>query len=122
MEALNKHRVKVPGLFQGLTNSDKLKGFLGPQETGPVEQNNGLNIAEAFQQILAQEQTKQQGLLGLLSAPKQSAISQGVQGEIRGQGLGNPATSGLNQYYNNQVQNQNNQARLKQARRANINT
>lgn len=56
---------------------------------------------QLMQMLSAAQGNNLDKLLGHLNAPPQSRIASAVPGEIRGQGLGNPQTTGLAGFYAN---------------------
>lgn len=71
------------------------------QQTKPVGQQQPMFNMEQLLQILGQQQQAGQvNMAGMMRDMDKSRPRQGVAGEVRGQGLGDPAKTGLTGYYN----------------------
>lgn len=73
---------------------------VGQKKQEPAEQGPMFNWGQVLQLLGQQQQAGQLNMAGMMRDMDKSRPRQGVAGEVRGQGLGDPAKTGLTGYYN----------------------
>jgi len=89
---------------------DKPGGFPGKQPPAPAKPDGparqpapaaqGADLAAMLQILVPMQQQQQEAMAAMARQGDKSIPRQGVPGEIRGQGLGDPAKTGLTGYFN----------------------